>query len=90
MKKLLTWGCAMALSGCATTMTAERCKSMDWFWLGQKDGYDAAPPYTGSMLDTYNAECAVHSVKPDAEAYAKGLVSGQQNRLSWWGPGGWP
>ena len=90
MKKLLILAYAMALSGCATTMSAERCKSMDWFWLGQKDGYDAAPPYTGSMLDIYTAECTVHGVKPDAEAYARGLASGAQNRLYWWGPPSWP
>lgn len=88
MRKLLIFACAMALSGCAMTM--ERCKSADWFWLGQRDGYEAAPPYKGSMLDRYSAECAVHGTKPDAEAYAKGLESGAQNRLSWWGPGGWP
>jgi hypothetical protein len=40
------------------------------------------------MLDTYTAECAVHGTKPDAEAYAKGLESGQWNRLLWWGPPG--
>jgi len=90
MKKLLMLACATLLSGCAMTMTAERCKSMDWFWQGQRDGYEAAPPYKGSMLDIYTAECAVHGTKPDAEAYAKGLESGAQNRLSWWGPAGWP
>jgi hypothetical protein len=89
MKKILILACTLALAGCAG-MSAEKCKSTDWFWLGQKDGYEAAPPYTGSMLDTYTAECAVHASKPDAAAYAKGLESGQQNRLYWWGPPGWP
>ncbi len=90
MKKYLVLACTLALSGCATTMSAERCKSMDWFWLGQKDGYDAAPPYTGSLLDMYTTECAVHGTRPDAEAYAKGLASGAQNRLYWWGPAARP
>jgi hypothetical protein len=89
MKKYLIPACTLALAGCMT-MTAERCKSADWFWLGQRDGYDAAPPYKGSLLDTYTAECAAHGTKPDAAAYAKGLESGAQNRLYWWGPAGWP
>ncbi len=87
MKKFLLLVCALTLSGCATTMTAERCKSADWFWYGQRDGYSVAPPADGSMLKTYAAECAVHGTKPDAQAYAKGLESGAQNRLYWWGPG---
>ena len=86
MKEFLLFAYASVLCGCAITMSAEKCKATDWFWLGQKDGYDAAPPYTGSMLDTYTAECAVHGTRPDAEAYAKGLASGAQNRLYWWGP----
>jgi hypothetical protein len=41
------------------------------------------------MLRTYTAECAAHSVKPDTDAYAKGLAVGAENRLYWWGPS-WP
>ncbi len=90
MKKFLLLASTLLLSGCAINMSAETCRSMDWFWKGQRDGYDAAPPYKGSMIETYNAECAVHGTKPDAAAYAKGLESGAQNRLYWWGPAGWP
>ena len=88
MKKFLILAFAAALSGCA--MTAQHCQSADWYRLGYRDGYEAAPPNKGSMLNTYTAECAVHSVKPDNDAYAKGLVVGAENRLYWWGPGGWP
>ena len=87
MKKLLAMACLLVLGGCA--MTAEQCKSADWFRLGYRDGYEAPPPHKGSMLATYTDRCSVHGTKPDADAYAKGLESGAQNRLYWWGPS-WP
>jgi hypothetical protein len=89
MKRCLMVACGLALAGC-NTLNAERCRSMDWNWLGQRDGYGSAnpDPASKSMLPLYAAECAPHGVKPDAVAYTKGLETGSQNRLYWWGPAG--
>jgi len=71
MKRCLMAACMLALAGC-TTMSAERCKSTDWNWRGERDGYASASPdpASKSMLAVYTAECAPHGVKPDAVAYA--------------------
>ena len=91
MKRCLIVVCTLALAGCST-LSAERCRSMDWNWLGQRDGYGSPSPdpASKSMLPLYTAECAAHGVKPDVEAYTKGLETGSQNRLYWWGPSAWP
>jgi len=91
MNRCLMLACTLALAGCMTLNT-ESCRSMDWNWLGQRDGYSSASPdpASKSMLALYTAECAPHGVKPDAVAYAKGLETGSQNRLYWWGPSTWP
>lgn len=91
MKYGLMLACTLALTGC-TTMSAQQCSSTNWNMLGYRDGYSSAStdPASKSMLAIYTAECAPHGVKPDAVAYAKGLETGSQNRLYWWGPSTWP
>jgi len=87
MKKCLMLACTLALAGCMT-MNAQDCTRADWNMLGYRDGYSGAStvPESKSLLNLYTAECAPHGTKPDAVAYAKGLETGSQNRLYWWGP----
>lgn len=84
MKILLQLACALVLAGCQT-MSAEHCRSSDWWRFGHRDGYSGGD----SLLSLYTAECAPHGTTPDAAAYGKGYDEGARHRLLWWGPP-WP
>ena len=91
MKKFLLLACTLTLAGCAT-MNAQDCSRADWNMLGYRDGFSGASTdwRSKSMLGTYSAECMPHGHRPDVAAYEKGLETGTQNRLFWWGPASWP
>jgi hypothetical protein len=69
--RLLLVACALALSGCVT-LSAEDCRTTDWYRLGDRDGVSGSQ----SLIDKYTQECAVHGAKVDQARYLEGWRDG--------------
>ena len=64
---------AMALAGCATTMSKQECQSVDWRTVGYEDG---AAGRSGEFIGQRRRACAAAGVAPDLEAYRSGRSEG--------------
>ncbi len=69
--RLLLVACALALSGCVT-LSAEDCRTTDWYRLGDRDGVSGSQ----SLIDEYTQQCGTHGVKPDRARYLEGWRDG--------------
>ena len=69
--KLLLTACALALSGCVT-LSAEDCRSTDWYKLGDRDGVSGSQ----LLLDKYTQQCAAHGAKVNDARYLEGWRDG--------------
>jgi hypothetical protein len=66
---------ALALSGCVT-LSAEDCRSTDWYQLGDRDGVSGSQ----TLLDKYTQECAAHGAKVNDARYLEGWRDGVQRK----------
>ena len=58
---------ALTLSGCAG-MSAEQCRTANWYELGERDGLNGIPP----RIDTYAFQCERHNTQAAREQYLEG------------------
>ena len=60
----------LTLSGC-TTLSAQDCRSIDWYWFGE---YDAE--VSANLIGNYTVQCAAFDVQPDLARYMQGRARG--------------
>jgi hypothetical protein len=60
----------LALAGCAT-LSAEDCRAIDWYWIGE---YDAE--VSANLIGDYTVQCAAFDVQPDLARYVQGRARG--------------
>lgn len=63
--------CVIALSGCVT-LSAEDCRSADWYKLGYRDGVSGSQ----SLASSYAQQCSAHGAKVDEARYDQGWREG--------------
>ncbi|HUN68064.1 MAG TPA: hypothetical protein VMU46_04650 [Burkholderiales bacterium] len=60
----------LAIAGC-TTLDAEDCRTIDWYWLGVRDG-----EFNTNDIGKYTYQCLPAGVRPDETRYQQGRVRG--------------
>jgi hypothetical protein len=66
-------GSVLLLSGCATKMSKEECRTVDWRTVGYEDGVAGQP---GDRIGQHRRDCAEHGVAPNLDAYLAGRAAG--------------
>jgi hypothetical protein len=66
-------GSALLLSGCASKMSKEECRLVDWRTVGYEDGVAGQP---GDRIGQHRRDCAEHGVAPNLDAYLAGRAAG--------------
>lgn len=64
---------ALALSGCASTMSKNECLTLDWRTIGYEDGVAGR---SGSTIAQHRKACAAAGVSTDLNAYQQGRAEG--------------
>ncbi len=71
---LLALTCGLLLlAGCASKMSREECRTVDWRTVGYEDGVAGQP---GDRIGEHRRACAEHGVTPDLDAYLAGRTAG--------------
>jgi hypothetical protein len=63
----------LLLSGCASKMSKEECRTVDWRTVGYEDGVAGQP---GDRIGQHRRDCAEHGVTPNLDAYLAGRAAG--------------
>lgn len=63
----------LAISGCASKMSKEECRTVDWRTIGYEDGVAGQP---GDRIGQHRRDCAEHGVTPNLDAYLAGRAAG--------------
>lgn len=74
--KFLALGVACGLSlltGCASKMSKQECRTVDWRTVGYEDGVSGQP---GDRIGEHRRACAEHGVTPNLDAYLAGRSAG--------------
>lgn len=61
------------LGGCASKMSKEECRLVDWRTVGYEDGVAGQP---GDRIGQHRRDCAEHGVAPNLDAYLAGRAAG--------------
>lgn len=61
------------LGGCASKMSKEECRTVDWRTVGYEDGVSGQP---GDRIGDHRRACAEYGVTPDLNAYLAGREAG--------------
>jgi predicted SnoaL-like aldol condensation-catalyzing enzyme len=61
------------LGGCASKMSKEECRTVDWRTVGYEDGVAGQP---GDRIGQHRRDCAEHGVTPNLDAYLAGRAAG--------------
>ncbi len=63
----------LLLAGCASKMSKDECRTVDWRTVGYEDGVAGQP---GDRIGEYRRACAEHGVTPNLDAYLAGRTAG--------------
>jgi hypothetical protein len=63
----------LPLTGCASKMSKDECRTVDWRTVGYEDGVAGRP---GDRIGEHRRACAEHGVTPDLNAYLAGRDAG--------------
>jgi cell division protein FtsB len=70
----LALACALLLlAGCASKMSRDECRTVDWRTVGYEDGVAGQP---GDRIGEHRRACAEHGVTPNLDAYLAGRTAG--------------
>jgi len=70
----LALACALLLlAGCASKMSKDECRTVDWRTVGYEDGVAGQP---GDRIGEHRRACAEHGVTPNLDAYLAGRTAG--------------
>lgn len=70
----LTVACGLLLlAGCASKMSREECRTVDWRTVGYEDGVAGQP---GDRIGEHRRACAEYGVTPNLDAYLAGRTAG--------------
>ena len=64
---------ALLLGACASKMSKDECRTVDWRTVGYEDGVAGRP---GDRIGEHRRACAEHGVTPDLDAYLAGREAG--------------
>jgi hypothetical protein len=70
---ILLAGGLCLLAGCASKMSKEECRTVDWRTVGYEDGVSGQP---GDRIGEHRRACAEYGVTPDLNAYLAGRSDG--------------
>jgi Protein of unknown function (DUF2799) len=70
---LLIAGCTLVLGACASKMSKDECRTVDWRTVGYEDGVAGQP---GDRIGEHRRACAEYGVAPDLNAYLAGREAG--------------
>jgi outer membrane murein-binding lipoprotein Lpp len=63
----------LLLAGCASKMSKDECRMVDWRTVGYEDGVAGQP---GDRIGEHRRACAEHGVTPNLDAYLAGRTAG--------------
>ena len=63
----------LLLAGCASKMSKDECRTVDWRTVGYEDGVAGQP---GDRIGEHRRACAEHGVTPNLDAYLAGRTAG--------------
>ena len=70
----LAFACGLLLlAGCASKMSKDECRTVDWRTVGYEDGVAGQP---GDRIGEHRRACAEHGVTPNLDAYLAGRTAG--------------
>ena len=70
----LAFACGLLLlAGCASKMSKDECRTVDWRTVGYEDGVAGQP---GDRIGEHRRACAEHGVTPNLDAYLVGRTAG--------------
>lgn len=61
------------LAGCASSMSKDECRTVDWRTVGYEDGVAGQP---GDRIGEHRRACADHGITPNLDAYLAGRTAG--------------
>jgi len=70
---LLIAACTLTLGACASKMSKDECRTVDWRTVGYEDGVAGQP---GDRIGEHRRACAEYGVTPDLGAYLAGREAG--------------
>lgn len=70
---MLITACTLLLGACASKMSKDECRTVDWRTVGYEDGVAGQP---GDRIGEHRRACAEHGVAPDLNAYLAGRTAG--------------
>jgi hypothetical protein len=70
---LLIAACTLLLGACASKMSKDECRNVDWRTVGYEDGVAGQP---GDRIGEHRRACAEYGVTPDLNAYLAGREAG--------------
>jgi hypothetical protein len=70
---LVLAGGVLLLAGCASKMSKDECRTVDWRTVGYEDGVAGQP---GDRIGEHRRACAEYGVTPDLNAYLAGRTAG--------------
>jgi len=70
---LLVVACTLLVGACASKMSKDECRTVDWRTVGYEDGVAGQP---GDRIGAHRRACAEHGVTPDLNAYLAGREAG--------------
>ncbi len=70
---LLIAACTLLLGACASKMSKDECRTVDWRTVGYEDGVAGQP---GDRIGEHRRACAEYGVAPDLNAYLAGREAG--------------
>ena len=65
--------CTLLLGACASKMSKDECRTVDWRTVGYEDGVAGQP---GDRIGEHRRACAEYGVTPDLNAYLAGRTAG--------------
>jgi hypothetical protein len=65
--------CTLLLGACASKMSKDECRTVDWRTVGYEDGVAGQP---GDRIGEHRRACAEYGVTPDLNAYLAGRAAG--------------
>lgn len=70
---MLIAACTLLLGACASKMSKDECRTVDWRTVGYEDGVAGQP---GDRIGEHRRACAEYGVTPDLNAYLAGRTAG--------------
>jgi hypothetical protein len=70
---LVVVACTLLVGACASKMSRDECRTVDWRTVGYEDGVAGQP---GDRIGEHRRACAEYGVTPDLNAYLAGRTAG--------------